>query len=128
MTYKRKPTHMRGMGACVGEVTGRVHYIPWYGPGIMTPRRRAAIDTIQEGDVIITRMTTPEIMPFIKKVAGIVTEVGGIVCHAAIIAREYNIPTVLACPGIATKIRLRRLPTIVTLNGATGEVVLDGEN
>jgi len=70
-------------------------------------------------------MTTPEIMPFIKKVAGLVTEVGGIVCHAAIVAREYNIPTVIACPGAVKSVWRRKNPTPVKLDGMAGTVVLD---
>lgn len=46
------------------------------------------------GKVIVTTMTTPKMNPYLKNVAAIVTEEGGVLCHAAIFSREYNIPTI----------------------------------
>lgn len=58
---------------------------------------------IRKGDIIIAPMTTPEYAPIFGKVSAIVTDEGGITCHAAIIAREFKIPCVVGTK-IASKI------------------------
>lgn len=55
----------------------------------------ASISRVQEGDVLVASMTRPEFMPAIRKAVAIVTDEGGITCHAAIVARELNIPAVI---------------------------------
>jgi phosphohistidine swiveling domain-containing protein len=50
------------------------------------------IEKMKKGDILIARMTTPELMPAIRKATAIVTDEGGSTCHASIIARELNIP------------------------------------
>jgi len=52
----------------------------------------------------VTSMTRPEFVPLMKKAAGVVTDEGGISCHAAIISRELGIPCI-----IGTKTATRRL-------------------
>ena len=47
--------------------------------------------------VIVARNTTPDIVMVMDKVAGIITEVDNKFCHAAIIAREYDIPLAMGC-------------------------------
>ncbi|MHB8830952.1 MAG: PEP-utilizing enzyme [Patescibacteria group bacterium] len=63
----------------------------------------ASIDKVQEGDVLVASMTRPEYMAAIKKAAAIVTDEGGITCHAAIVARELGIPCVIGTK-VATKV------------------------
>ncbi|HLD31907.1 MAG TPA: PEP-utilizing enzyme [Patescibacteria group bacterium] len=58
---------------------------------------------LQPGDILISTSTSPQILPAMKKAAAIVTDSGGITCHAAIVAREIKIPTVIGTK-IATKI------------------------
>ncbi|MFA6514402.1 MAG: PEP-utilizing enzyme [Patescibacteria group bacterium] len=55
------------------------------------------------GDILISIATTPDLVPAIKKASAIVTDVGGITCHAAIISRELGIPCVVGTK-VATKI------------------------
>lgn len=50
---------------------------------------------MKKGNILITGMTRPEILPVIKLASAIVTDEGGITCHAAIVAREFNIPCVV---------------------------------
>lgn len=52
-------------------------------------------DRIKQGDILITHMTTTNFVPYLSKVAAIVTDEGGITCHAAIISREMQIPCVI---------------------------------
>lgn len=53
------------------------------------------LGNIKKGDVLITHMTTTNFVPYLSKVAAIVTDEGGISCHAAIIAREMSIPCII---------------------------------
>lgn len=49
----------------------------------------------KDGDILVTSMTRPEFVPLMKKASAIITDEGGITCHAAIISRELNIPCVI---------------------------------
>jgi len=55
----------------------------------------ADIDQVEAGSVLVTEMTDPDWVPIMKKVAGIVTDLGGRTCHAAIVARELGIPAIV---------------------------------
>jgi len=55
------------------------------------------LQSIKQGDIVISRMTTPDIIVVFDKIAGIATEQGGQLCHAAVIAREFNIPCIVGC-------------------------------
>lgn len=57
---------------------------------------------MEEGDVLVSVATNPDLVPAIKKASAIVTDVGGITCHAAIVSRELGIPCVIGTK-IATK-------------------------
>jgi pyruvate,water dikinase len=61
------------------------------------------LDAFQPGDIMVTQMTQPTMVAMAKKASAIVTDEGGITSHAAIIARELNIPCLVGCK-IATKI------------------------
>ncbi len=67
---------------------------------------------VQAGDVLICPTTTPAWTPLFGSIAALVTNTGGILCHAAVIAREYGLPAVVGA-GVATS---------VVPNGATVEV------
>ena len=62
-----------------------------------------AIKNIKKGDVLICPMTLPDYLPAMKRACAIVTDEGGITCHAAIISRELGIPCVVGTK-IATKV------------------------
>ena len=57
----------------------------------------------EKGDILVTTMTTPKFTPILKLAGAIVTDEGGITCHAAIIARELKIPCIIGCKN-ATEI------------------------
>ena len=63
----------------------------------------SSMHLVKQGDVIVSSMTRPEYMPAIRKAVAIVTDEGGITCHAAIVSRELNIPAVIGTK-IATKV------------------------
>ncbi|HEY1074179.1 MAG TPA: PEP-utilizing enzyme [Patescibacteria group bacterium] len=50
---------------------------------------------MQLGDILVAPMTTPEYSPVFSKVKAIVTDEGGVTCHAAVVAREHQIPTIV---------------------------------
>jgi pyruvate,water dikinase len=78
-----------------------------------------AINNINLGDVLVTKMTSPDFVPTLKKVSAIVTDEGGRTCHAAIVSRELGIPCV-----VGTKTATRTLPDslVVTVDGLAGKV------
>ena len=63
----------------------------------------ADFDRIEAGDVLVTRSTSPTYNVVLGRVGGIVTDHGGVLSHAAIVAREFGIPAVVAC-GNATSV------------------------
>lgn len=86
-------TEVRGQVACKGIVRGRAR--------VMFNTNEN--DAMQTGEVLIANMTHPDYMPAIRKAAAIVTDEGGIVCHAAVISRELKIPCVIGAQN-ATRI------------------------
>ena len=83
----------RGTTANRGTATGRV----------VICRGVESLNNVQLGDIIVASMTRPEFMPALKKASAIVTDEGGVTCHAAIVSRELGIPAVIGTK-IATKI------------------------
>ena len=61
------------------------------------------LNKVEKGDILVAPNTTPSFVPAMKKAAGIITDEGGITCHAAIISRELGIPCVTGT-RIATKV------------------------
>ena len=58
---------------------------------------------LKKGDILVAPLTNPVWTPLFAIAAGVVTEVGGILSHGAIVAREFGIPAVMSVPG-ATKL------------------------
>ncbi len=56
-----------------------------------------------KGDILVASMTRPEYVPVMKKAKAIITDEGGITCHAAIVSRELNIPCIIGTKN-ATRI------------------------
>ncbi|MBU1854511.1 MAG: hypothetical protein KKF89_02225, partial [Nanoarchaeota archaeon] len=78
-------TTINGMCASLGKVIARVQIC----------KNLEDIKNFKEGNVLVTGMTRPEFLPAMKKAAAIVTDEGGITCHATIISRELGIPCVI---------------------------------
>lgn len=82
---------LKGKPACLGKATGRVRLVE-----VRDLKHLIAdIEAFKQGEVLVTTMTQPSMMVLAKKAAAIVTNEGGITSHAAIIAREFNIPCVV---------------------------------
>jgi pyruvate,water dikinase len=76
-------------------------------------------ERVRPGDVLVCRFTEPAWTALFGVVAAVVTETGGVLSHAAIVAREYGIPAVLAVPGAMTALRDGES---VTVDGGAGLV------
>ncbi len=83
---------VKGQIAYKGKVTGRVRVL-----------NTSQVSDFADGDVIVTGMTTPDFAPLMKKAVAIVTNEGGITCHAAIVSRELKKPCVIGTK-IATQV------------------------
>lgn len=81
------------------------------------------IDKLEIGDILITKFTDTGWTSKFAILKGIVTEYGGILCHAAIVSREYGIPCIVSCYDVTKKIKDG---SSITINGTTGEVIIDG--
>ncbi len=77
------------------------------------------IDSFEDGQVLVTRMTSPDWEPIMKRASAIVTDQGGRTCHAAIVAREMDIPCVV---GTETGTSVIAPETEVTVSCVEGEI------
>lgn len=75
--------------------------------------------SVKNGDVIVSPMTNPDMVPYMSRAAGIVTDVGGMICHTAIVAREMGIPCVVGTGNATSNIPSE---TQATIDGDTGIV------
>lgn len=85
MTTTDHKVIVKGLPASPGKVSGRVHVI-------LEPSR---IDEFKEGEILVTEMTAPDWVPAMKKAKAIVTDSGGMTCHASIVSRELGIPCIV---------------------------------
>jgi len=76
---------LKGTTACPGRVKGRAKII----------NDAADMPKMEYDDILVSVSTTPNIVAAMKKAAAIVTDEGGLTCHAAIVSREFDIPCVV---------------------------------
>ncbi len=98
-----------GLGASPGMASGRVCL---FDEGM-------SLDIVQDGDVLVTTMTMPDMVPAMSRAAAIVTDEGGMTCHAAIVSRELGTPCVVGTGDATTLLEDGRL---ITVDGTTGTV------
>lgn len=87
------PQIIKGQAINTGTIRGKVKIITQNTP----------YNKIPKNSIIVTQMSTPEMTPFLKSAKALITDEGGLLCHAAIFAREFKIVTILGTK-IATKI------------------------
>ena len=100
---------LSGLGASPGITSGAVRIVT----------KLDHLDQVSEGDVIVTEMTMPDMVPAMKRAAAIVTDEGGMTSHAAIISRELGVPAVVGCGGATHTLEDGQ---IVTVDGEMGTV------
>lgn len=101
---------LQGITASPGVTKGKVKII--LGP--------SEVGKMEKGDILVTAMTNPLFVPAMEKAAAIVTDEGGITCHAAIVSRELGIPCVVGTKR-ATKVLGDGMEIVV--DGKSGEIL-----
>jgi len=94
---------VQGLPASPGLAVGKVHIIPTV----------EKINEFEKGEILVTEMTAPDWVPAMRKAAAIVTNSGGMTCHAAIVSRELGIPCIVGTASRGTP------ATEVLTDGAT---------
>ncbi len=79
-------------------------------------------DKLQQGEIIITDITTPDWDPVLKKAAAIITNKGGRTSHASIVARELGVPAIVGCSNATEKIKDGEIITVSCCEGEVGSV------
>ncbi len=104
---------VRGLAASTGRASGAVRILT-------DPSQR---DELQAGEVLVAPMTSPDWMSAMRRAAALVTDGGGMTCHAAIVSRELGVPCVVGTRNATTTLRDGE---IVTVDGALGQI-LEGD-
>jgi pyruvate,water dikinase len=104
-------TVVTGLGASPGVAVGRVRVLHDPVEG----------STLVDGEVLVAPMTNPDWVPTIRRAAAVVTDGGGMTCHAAIVTRELGVPCVV---GTREATSALHDGDVVTVDGARGEVRL----
>lgn len=105
---------LRGVAGSPGIVSGIVRVI----------RGPHEFEKLKRGEILVAPLTNPVWTPLFAIAGGIITQVGGILSHGAIVAREYGIPAVMAVHDATRHLRDGQR---VTVNGDKGTVIVDAE-
>ena len=103
---------VKGLGASPGVAGGTVKIFS----------EELSLIEVKEGDIMVTQMTTPDMVPAMTRAAAIITDEGGMTCHAAIVARELGIPCIV---GASDATIILKDGMEVTVHGQMG-VVYEG--
>jgi phosphohistidine swiveling domain-containing protein len=87
--------NLKGKSAARGKTTGIVRVI----------MGEAHFSKFNEGEIIVAPMTRPEYVPLMRKAVAVITDEGGITCHAAIVSRELGIPCIVGTQKATSKLR-----------------------
>ncbi len=105
---ERRPL-VRGLAASPGMISGIVRKI----------KDISEITRVEKGDILVTVMTNPDMIPALKKAAAVVTDEGGRTCHAAIVSRELGIPCIV---GSTTATEVLEEGMEITVDASRGVV------
>ena len=99
-------------------------------PGVVSAVVRVLSDVsegarLQDGEVLVAKMTNPDWLPTMRRAAALVTDTGGMTCHAAIVARELKVPCIV---GARTATRDLSDGMVVTVDGTHGRVLAGRAN
>jgi phosphohistidine swiveling domain-containing protein len=104
---------IKGLAASPGVVEGPARFVS----------SLEEFDQVQQGEILVCRMTNPAWVVLFTKITGLVTEAGGTVSHPAVVAREFGIPAVVGTGNAGDRIKTGDR---VRVNGATGVVEILG--
>ena len=102
---------LRGAAASPGVVEGAARVV----------RGVHEISEVRDGDVLVCTITSPAWAPIFSKVKAVVTDIGGVMSHAAIVCREYGLPAVVGTGRATSVIRTGQL---VRVDGSAGTVTV----
>ena len=102
---------LTGMAASPGRVEGRARVI----------RSAEELDQIKEGEILVAPVTAPSWAPVFGKIRATVTDIGGMMSHAAIVCREYGLPAVTGTGSASSSIKTGQM---LRVDGSTGEVTI----
>jgi pyruvate,water dikinase len=102
---------LTGRTAFAGEATGRVKII-------VTSADR---DQVEVGDILVTAMTDPDMVPAMERAAAIITDRGGVTCHAANVSRELKKPCIVGT-RVASEVLKKYNNIRVTATRKSGDV------
>jgi phosphohistidine swiveling domain-containing protein len=102
---------VKGLAASPGVVEGTARYVT----------SLDQFDEVEEGDILVCRMTNPAWVVLFTKIHGLVTEAGGTMSHPAVVAREFGIPAVVGTTNAGDRIKTGDR---IRVNGTTGIVEL----
>ncbi|WP_336022213.1 phosphoenolpyruvate synthase [Halobellus salinisoli] len=100
---------LRGLGSSPGIASGKARIVT----------KLDHLDQVGDGDIIVTEMTMPDMVPAMKRAAGIVTDEGGMTSHAAIVSRELGVPAVV---GVGSATRELEDGQPITIDGDKGTI------
>ncbi len=80
------------------------------------------INQFKEGEVLVTKMTDPDWVPIMRMASAIITDEGGKTCHAAIVARELGIPTIVGTEKATKKVKTGEIVTVDCTQGLNGRI------
>ena len=81
------------------------------------------LDTVRQGEILVCGITSPAWAPIFSKIVATVTDIGGIMSHAAIVSREYGLPAVVGTGTATSRIKTGQR---IKVDGSTGMVeILD---
>lgn len=100
---------VQGLAASTGRASGAVRILESADQG----------DQLIAGEVLVAKMTSPDWVPTMRRASALITDGGGITCHAAIVSRELGVPCVVGARNATTVLRTGE---IVTVDGAEGTV------
>ena len=120
ITSERIRSWLAGPGE-LGDLTGMAA-----SPGVAEGTARVVrspdeLELVQEGDILVAPVTAPSWAPIFGKVSATVTDIGGVMSHAAIVCREYRLPAVTGTGSASTRIRTGRR---IRVDGTAGTVTL----
>jgi pyruvate, water dikinase len=100
---------LSGLAASAGRAAGRVRILT-------SPHQQAEF---ADGEVLVAEMTSPDWVPAMRRAAALITDGGGVTCHAAIVSRELRLPCVVGTGNATTMLQTGQE---VTVDGRTGKV------
>lgn len=105
---------LQGMGASPGIATGKVKIV----------KNISEIVNIEEGDVLVTTMTSPDLVPKMSKSSAIITDLGGATSHAAIVSREMGLPAIVGTGNGTIILKDGQIVTVDAYHGIVYEGIV----